>query len=513
VALSATAAGYVLIGADGGTFTFGDAQFHGSIPGVLPGVALASGIVGLVPGPAGYLMLGGDGGIFNFGQSRFHGSLAGFDAPGVVAVAVLSDLSGYLMLDTSGTVWPFGDTRGVGVETSNGAGPASVAFDHDGAVIVEVSVSTAGSSSFFYEGLGQPIEVPSPGVARVVVDAPELAAIDIDTTGIWTMRVLPLSYATHWRKGGDPVSAEGSDVYRIDRTPAGTRLEFVSDGYIAVSARAVDGSDARLLYNGGGHMGDQTVTDAVTLPLVGGPMIVAVQSNFAHTVELSDPVLPRSVEVVGDSVGITLVINSPSSLDGVLSLRDSAIEGCGIIDSGSMISGGRTRRNFSACVNFAQRWAADVAAHRPDVVLVVIGAWEVFDLSIDGVVVPFGSEAHDEVLRNGLERVRAAFEPLDTSVALLEVPCQFPRPGGGLTPLPERGERWRTDHLNELLAEIAATDDQFNDRMKLVTSPPALCDDPSIADNPSIRWDGTHYGPAGGALVWSHLRDQLLRMP
>ncbi len=510
-AMSATERGYLLVGSDGGTFAFGDAGFHGSVPGVLPGVQLASNIVGVVPGTAGYLMLGGDGGIFNFGQSRFHGSLAGFGAAGIVSVAVTDDLSGYLMLDAEGNVWPFGEARHIGVETTSGSDSTSVAFDQDDPVVVEVTLDATGTATLGYAGLGEPTVLDGPGVARLLVHAPEAEALDLTASGRWTVRVQPLSYATQWRNVDNTVAGTNPDVFRIDRGEPGVRAQFHTDeGHsITVTSRSVDGSTPRLLYDGTPPGG----VDAVVLPLHDGPMILSVMPNAAWTLSLVPPALPRSVEIVGDSVGITLYINGPSSLDGVFSVRDSSIEGCGIVEQGAMMSGGRTRRDFSACVNFAQRWAADVAAHGPDMVLVVIGAWEVFDLFIDGATVSFGSEQHDAILRAGLMQMSAEFGNIDTAVALLEVPCQFPRPGGGLTPLPERGERWRTDHLNVLLREIAAEDDLLDDRMRFVTSPPALCDDPAVGDNPSFRWDGTHFGPPGGALVWDHLLDQLLRMP
>ena len=178
-----------------------------------------------------------------------------------------------------------------------------------------------------------------------------------------------------------------------------------------------------------------------------------------------------------------------------------------------MLSGGRSRRSFEVCSTAVDRWIADLAQTTPDVALLVVGAWEVFDLRVDGVDLALGSAEHDAILRASLERLRSGLAGIDVSLAVLEVPCQFPRSGGGLTPLPERGERGRTDHLNALLRELASSDDGTGDRIQLVTSPPALCDDPAVGDNPSIRWDGTHYGPAGGELVWTHLRDQLLRLP
>lgn len=509
VAMSATDAGYLLIAADGGTFAFGDAQFHGSVPGVLPGVSLASPVVDVVPGPAGYLMLGGDGGIFNFGVSRFHGSLAGFGAADIVDVAVVPDLSGYLMLDADGHVWPFGDARDVAVRTVSGVGPTVVPFSEADAVIVELTTGAAGRSVVRHVQSTEAMVLDGPGTGRVIVEAPSISEIGVETAGSWTLRVMPLTYAEQLR-AGQAVDGRHPQVFRVDRSPAGSTASFTAEQPVAIASRTADGSMGRLLYN---HLPPNGAAEAVVLPDPGGPLLLAIQSAGRWTLDIVGPELPRRVEIIGDSVGITLAVNQTSSSRAAMRVGDSSTEGCGLIGDGSMLSGGRSRRSFAVCSSSIDRWIADIDRTTPDVALLVVGAWEVFDLRIDGVDVPFGSPPHDAILRDALTRVRTELALRDVSVAFLEVACQFPRPGGGLTPLPERGERWRTDHLNSLIREVVAVDDGFNDRAQLVTSPPELCDDPAVGDNPSIRWDGTHYGPAGGALVWEHLRDQLLRMP
>ena len=66
--------GYYFVGADGGIFTFGDAQFYGSMGGKIlnkPIVAMAS-----TPTGKGYWLVGSDGGIFTFGDAQFYGSAA-----------------------------------------------------------------------------------------------------------------------------------------------------------------------------------------------------------------------------------------------------------------------------------------------------------------------------------------------------------------------------------------------------------------------------------------------------
>jgi hypothetical protein len=74
---SSTGRGYILVGADGGAFSFGSgAKFHGSLPG--EGVKVAD-IVGIALSPdnAGYLMAGSDGMVYGFGDAQVSGEPAG----------------------------------------------------------------------------------------------------------------------------------------------------------------------------------------------------------------------------------------------------------------------------------------------------------------------------------------------------------------------------------------------------------------------------------------------------
>jgi ribosomal protein L24E len=74
MAATPTGNGYWFVAADGGIFTFGDAQFYGSMGGTVlnkPVVAMASTRTG-----TGYWFVAADGGIFTFGDALFYGSAA-----------------------------------------------------------------------------------------------------------------------------------------------------------------------------------------------------------------------------------------------------------------------------------------------------------------------------------------------------------------------------------------------------------------------------------------------------
>lgn len=99
--------GYTLVGADGGTFNYGDAPYLGS----LAGTKLAAPIVDAVrtPDGNGLVLVGTDGGVFCFGTAQFFGSMGGkkLDAP-VVSIAIAPAGNGYWMTGADGGVFAFG---------------------------------------------------------------------------------------------------------------------------------------------------------------------------------------------------------------------------------------------------------------------------------------------------------------------------------------------------------------------------------------------------------------------
>jgi hypothetical protein len=128
---SSVTRGYWLFGADGGVFSFGGAQYYGSVPQVLGAKAetLAAPITGAaVPaGGGGYWMVGSDGGVFAFGDAPYLGSLPGQGiVPSAPIVSILSDPTGpgYWLIGADGGVFTFGDARFFGSLPSEGQTPA-----------------------------------------------------------------------------------------------------------------------------------------------------------------------------------------------------------------------------------------------------------------------------------------------------------------------------------------------------------------------------------------------------
>jgi N-acetylmuramoyl-L-alanine amidase len=100
--------GYWMVASDGGVFSFGDAQFHGST-GAL---RLNSPIVGMAATPdgGGYWLVAADGGVFSFGTAQFYGSEGGavLNRP-IVGMATTPDGEGYWLVASDGGIFSFGD--------------------------------------------------------------------------------------------------------------------------------------------------------------------------------------------------------------------------------------------------------------------------------------------------------------------------------------------------------------------------------------------------------------------
>jgi Bacterial Ig-like domain (group 3) len=136
--------GYWLVGSDGGVFAFGDAGFFGSLPGLgiapagTPGLVskLNAPIVGMVPSSdgGGYLMVGSDGGVFAFGDARFVGSCPAIGGCQGSAVAVMPDASGngYWVATSAGNVYAFGDASPYGAPGNQGSPVTSAVRTPDG---------------------------------------------------------------------------------------------------------------------------------------------------------------------------------------------------------------------------------------------------------------------------------------------------------------------------------------------------------------------------------------------
>ena len=100
--------GYWEVGGNGAVFAYGDALFYGGTfndPAAKPTVGMAA-----TPDGHGYWLVGTDGGVFAFGDAVFYGSTGGItlNKP-IVGVASTPDGHGYWLVASDGGIFCFGD--------------------------------------------------------------------------------------------------------------------------------------------------------------------------------------------------------------------------------------------------------------------------------------------------------------------------------------------------------------------------------------------------------------------
>ena len=275
---------------------------------------------------------------------------------------------------------------------------------------------------------------------------------------------------------------------------------------VGIEARdlSIDASSATVIFAVPTTVANTSTT--LTPSVVGSPASSTTSTTIAQ--------LPRKLVIVGDSQAHALAINKPSGIEKTFAITDGSIDGCGVYDRGVGVGGtsGNFRRNFANCVGFEKSWAKSATKARADVALVVIGAWEVLDLKINSFTFAMNTSPADTIFRTQMKRGIDALRATGATVALLEVACMRPvdSKGGPVPALPQRGDDMRTSHLNDLLREIAAPED---DGVFFVSGPKEWCSDPKISTSLSYRWDGVHAYKPGAKLIFETIANSILQLP
>ena len=247
---------------------------------------------------------------------------------------------------------------------------------------------------------------------------------------------------------------------------------------------------------------------AFELAVAGQPVPDAPTTLPAPTI--TPAVLPRSLSIVGDSQAHSLAINLPSGIESTFTIEDGSLDGCSVYDSGRVRSSRASFNNsFSICRDWVDAWAN--AARGTQVALVVLGAWDVFDLEINDVFYPFSSPEFDQLFTTNLTMGVDAMTATGAKVALLEMACMRPQTvdGAGVPALPERGDDARVAHLNDLQRQVA---DSRPD-VTFVEGPDEWCSDEAIASDLGYRWDGVHVYKPGANLIYQTIAPALLAIP
>ncbi len=222
---------------------------------------------------------------------------------------------------------------------------------------------------------------------------------------------------------------------------------------------------------------------------------------------------PARLVIVGDSQAHALAINLPSGIESAFTVTDGSVEGCSVYTDG-IVKSKRAgfNRSFADCGGWSDKWGTAAAKGHAQIALVVLGAWDVFDVEVGGQLIAFNTPAADKRFIDDLGTGVAALRAAGSKVALLEVPCMRPKDvkGAGVPALPERADDARVAHLNDLLRQVAAADPA---NVSFVSGPTEWCNDQAIATDLGYRWDGVHVYKPGAKLIFEKIAPALLAIP
>jgi len=223
------------------------------------------------------------------------------------------------------------------------------------------------------------------------------------------------------------------------------------------------------------------------------------------------PSRPVRVLVAGDSVGLTLGTAAPPELgDYLLVDYRSTHLGCGIATGVPLNAGRPVIGENPECRDWPARWRRGVDEFRPDVVVVLLGAWEVLDHRLDGRHLRVGSDGYADDLAARIDEGFAILGRDGARVVVLTTPCFDVREQDPRVSTTDRNDPTRVAWFNEVLLRAAAA----NPDVVVADLGDAVCPGGRPLDRVGgtpLRADGAHYTPGGGALVWRWVTPLVVR--
>ncbi|HSL73477.1 MAG TPA: acyltransferase family protein [Ilumatobacteraceae bacterium] len=215
--------------------------------------------------------------------------------------------------------------------------------------------------------------------------------------------------------------------------------------------------------------------------------------------------VPRQALLLGDSTAAALWDRMSPAWSAQWDVQLMARLGCGVFDGVTLDSDSdRGNPNPAACSNWREDWALSMTID-PDVVVVMVGSWEMLDHRVDGIDYRFPSDAWYQLVSSGIDDAIGIAASTGSPVVVLSLPCMEPSGDEDTT---ARTDPARLAAVNDMFAASAAG------RPGVVVADlgSVLCPDGQPignVDGEPARYDGVHVSAAGSDHVWRWLFPQL----
>jgi peptidoglycan/LPS O-acetylase OafA/YrhL len=219
---------------------------------------------------------------------------------------------------------------------------------------------------------------------------------------------------------------------------------------------------------------------------------------------------PTKVMIVGDSVAGTLGLGFQTvGAENNLWVWNRGRLGCGLFYGGSVYEGGELLPVDPQC-DWHASWPGQLSDFKPNIVLMLVGAWDILDREADGHTVKFGTVQYDTSFLQQLDDATTLLASQGAKVVVLTAPF-FSRPelvGETGREWPEY-DPWRVDRINSLFRQFLTNHPgryMILDLNKFVSPGGKFVD--SI-NGIQIRGDGVHFTHDGALVVDKWLVPQL----
>jgi peptidoglycan/LPS O-acetylase OafA/YrhL len=212
------------------------------------------------------------------------------------------------------------------------------------------------------------------------------------------------------------------------------------------------------------------------------------------------------VLIAGDSVAYTLMWEGlPKDLETKAWVQGAAIIGCGIED-GDGISQGIRMPQPAVCETRDAIYEKAVRRTQPQVSVLMIGAWDLYDRVVDGKPIRFGTHASELNFDRQFDRARSILTSTGAPLVLLTSPCFSPSDRAlGQWGEEERAQPWRVDWLNTVIRRYSAAHPADTTVYDLHA---ILCPGGRYAGSiggQQVRDDGIHFTKAGASYTYERL--------
>jgi hypothetical protein len=218
--------------------------------------------------------------------------------------------------------------------------------------------------------------------------------------------------------------------------------------------------------------------------------------------------------VVGDSVAVTMAIGleREGPALGIWSWNRGTL-GCGFLpgDEELDVYSKWSTVKAETCKEWRSTWSSDVDEVQPDVVVLLFGAWDVFDLKVGGRLLEVGTPEWEAYALEELSHTVDVASARGAKVILLTSPCFRPRELGLGADSEARLNPERVDDLNDVYWEFAR---QHVDQVVIVDLNGLVCPGGEYTDvtidSVRLREDGVHFTSEGAKLVARWLAPEII---